>query len=177
MSENGILKGVSLHELLASRDQRWHRQMQLLQEHPNESLLCLTVIMPGSVKRNRLSLAVARAATEAIRVEFADNITQMEERDLETGFEAYVLVTLPTLEAKQTACRIEENHPLGRLFDIDVIAPDGTPLSRASVGAQPRRCLLCNNEARFCMRNHTHTPEQIQAHIAEIVEAYVHDGL
>ena len=71
--------------------------MQLLREHPNESLLCLTVIMPGSVKRNRLSLAVARAATEAIRVEFADSLTQMEERDLETGFEAYVLVSLPTM--------------------------------------------------------------------------------
>ena len=94
---------ISLDQLLASRDQRWHRQMQLLREHPSESLLCLTVIMPGSVKRNRLSLAVARAATEAIRVEFGDNITQMEERDLETGFEAYVLVSLPTLETKQIA--------------------------------------------------------------------------
>ena len=143
--------------------------MQLLREHPNESLLCLTVIMPGSVKRNRLSLAVARAATEAIRVEFGDNITQMEERDLETGFEAYVLVSLPTLEAKQTACRIEENHPLGRLFDIDVVAPDGTPLSRASVGAQPRRCLLCDNEARFCMRQHAHTQEELMARIQELV--------
>ncbi|MBR5634580.1 MAG: citrate lyase holo-[Prevotella sp.] len=177
MSENGILKGVGLQDLLASRDHRWHRQMELLREHPNETLLCLTVIMPGSVKRNRLSLAVARAATEAIRVEFGDSITQMEERDLETGFEAYVLVSLPTLEAKQTACRIEENHPLGRLFDIDVINPTGSPVSRSAVGAQPRRCLLCDNEARFCMRNHTHSPEQIQAHIAEIVEAYVHDGI
>ena len=151
--------------------------MELLREHPNETLLCLTVIMPGSVKRNRLSLAVARAATEAIRVEFAESITQMEERDLETGFEAYVLVSLPTLEAKQTTCRIEENHPLGRLFDIDVIDPTGSPVSRGAVGAQPRRCLLCDKEARFCMRNHTHSPEQIQAHIAEIVEAYVHDGI
>ena len=168
---------ITLDLLLASRDRRVAMQQKLRETYPNLTLVCLTVIMPGSVKRNRLSLAVARAATEAIRVEFADSITQMEERDLETGFEAYVLVSLPTLETKQIACRIEENHPLGRLFDIDVIAPDGTPLSRASVGAQPRRCLLCNNEARFCMRNHTHTPEQIQAHIAEIVEAYVHDGL
>lgn len=167
---------ISLDRLLASRDRRWHRQMELLKEHPNESLLCLTVIMPGSVKRNRLSLAVARAATEAIRVEFADSITQMEERDLETGFEAYVLVSLPTLEAKKIACRIEENHPLGRLFDLDVIDPTGTPVQRSAAGVAPRRCLLCDNEARYCMRNHTHSPEQLQNHIAEIVEAYVHDG-
>ena len=166
---------VSLDQLLASRDQRWHRQMELLGEHPDETLLCLTVIMPGSVKRNRLSLTVARAATEALQATFGNSLTWMEEHDRETGFEAYAFTSLPLLDAKRTACRIEEEHPLGRLFDIDVIAPDGTPLSRASVGAQPRRCLLCNNEARYCMRNHTHSQEQLQDRIAEIVDAY--DGL
>ena len=134
---------ISLDQLLASRDQRWHRQQELLSEHPDETLLCLTVIMPGSVKRNRLSLVVAHAATEALLTTFFDHLTWMEERDLETGFEAYAFTKLPLLEAKRMACRIEEEHPLGRLFDIDVIDPTGTPVSRQSIGAEPRRCLLC----------------------------------
>ena len=175
MSENGILKGVSLHELLASRDQRWHRQMELLEEHPDETLLCLTVIMPGSVKRNRLSLTVARAATEALQATFGDSLTWMEEHDRETGFEAYAFTSLPLLDAKRTACRIEEEHPLGRLFDLDVIDSTGVPVSRSAIDASPRRCLLCEREARYCMRNHTHSQEQLQDRIAEIVDAY--DGL
>lgn len=168
---------ISLDQLLASRDRRWHRQMVLIKEHPDESLICLTVIMPGAVKRNRLSLVVARAATEALRMTFADSITWMEERDLETGFEAYVFTTLPLLEAKRLACRIEEVHPLGRLFDLDVIDSNGTPVSRSAIGAEPRRCLLCQNEARYCMRNHTHSREELQARIETIVDEYVHGGL
>ena len=168
---------VRLLDLLASRDRRWHRQQELLREHPDETLLCLTVIMPGAVKRNRLSLVVAKAATEALRVEFGESIKWMEERDLETGFEAYAFTTLPLLDAKRTACRIEEEHPLGRLFDIDVIDPTGTPVARHAIGAAPRRCLLCEREARFCMRNHTHNREELQARIETIVDEYVHGGL
>ena len=168
---------ISLDQLLASRDQRWHRQQELLSEHPDETLLCLTVIMPGSVKRNRLSLVVAHAATEALLTTFFDHLSWMEERDLETGFEAYAFTKLPLLEAKRMACRIEEEHPLGRLFDIDVIDSTGTPVSRQSIGAEPRRCLLCEREARYCMRNHTHSREELQARIEIIVDEYVHGGL
>ena len=168
---------ISLDQLLASRDRRWHRQQELQREHPDETLLCLTVIMPGAVKRNRFSLVVAQAATEAMRVAFADSITWMEERDLETGFEAYAFTTHPLLDAKRMACHIEEEHPLGRLFDLDVIDTTGTPVSRSAIGAEPRRCLLCQQEARFCMRNHTHSREELQARIEKIVDEYVHGGL
>ena len=168
---------ISLDQLLASRDRRWHRQQELLREHPDETLLCLTVIMPGAVKRNRFSLVVAQAATEAMRVAFADSITWMEKRDLETGFEAYAFTTHPLLDAKRMACHIEEEHPLGRLFDLDVIDTTGTPVSRSAIGAEPRRCLLCQQEARFCMRNHTHSREELQARIEKIVDEYVHGGL
>ena len=168
---------ISLDQLLASRDRRWHRQQELLRERPDETLLCLTVIMPGAVKRNRFSLVVAQAATEAMRVAFADSITWMEERDLETGFEAYAFTTHPLLDAKRMACHIEEEHPLGRLFDLDVIDTTGTPVSRSAIGAEPRRCLLCQQEARFCMRNHTHSREELQARIEKIVDEYVHGGL
>ena len=168
---------ISLDQLLASRDRRWHRQQELQREHPDETLLCLTVIMPGAVKRNRFSLVVAQAATEAMRVAFADSITWMEERDLETGFEAYAFTTHPLLDAKRVACRIEEEHPLGRLFDLDVIDTTGTPVSRSAIGAEPRCCLLCQQEARFCMRNHTHSREELQTRIEKIVDEYVHGGL
>jgi holo-ACP synthase CitX len=96
---------------------------------------------------------------------------------LETGFKAYAFTTHPLLDAKRMACHIEEEHPLGRLFDLDVIDTTGTPVSRSALGAEPRRCLLCQQEARFCMRNHTHSREELQARIEKIVDEYVHGGL
>lgn len=165
--------GVTLDQLLASRENRWAKQQALLQENPLTTLVCLTVIMPGSVKRNSQSLIVARAALEAVRTAFGERLLQMEELDLETGYEAYLLVSLSIPEAKAIACNVEEQHPLGRLFDVDVIQKDGAPASRKTIGRVPRRCLLCDRDARYCMRNHSHTQEEIHKRIDQLVADYV----
>lgn len=163
---------ITLDQLLHSRDERHLRQQQLLNEAKGKSLVCLTVIMPGKVKRNSLSLTVAHAAVDAIRKSFAPSITYSEERDLSTGYEAYFIVDTDEKQAKQTVCSIEEEHLLGRLFDVDVIKQDGVPMSRTELGLPQRRCLLCNNEARYCMRNRTHSQAELQAEIERLVEEY-----
>lgn len=93
--------GVTLDQLLASRENRWAKQQALLQENPLTTLVCLTVIMPGSVKRNSQSLIVARAALEAVRTAFGERLLQMEEFDLETGYEAYLLVSSRFLKRRR----------------------------------------------------------------------------
>ena len=77
------------------------------------------------------------------------------------------------MEAKKLSCQIEDSHPLGRLFDIDILAADGTPLSREQVGDTPRQCLLCEHESRWCIRNHTHTQAELHTRINEMIEDYV----
>ena len=94
------------------------------------------------------------------------------ERDLNTGYEAYLITPLPLLEAKRVAVDIEDTHPLGRLFDIDVIDAQGIPVSRDRVGGQPRRCLVCDHEARYCMRMRWHTQEEIWARIKQMTDDY-----
>lgn len=164
---------ITLDQLLASREARSNYQRELLGRYPGKTLVCLTVIMPGKVKRNLQSIVVSQAALTALVARFGSDIIAMDARDLQTGFEAYLLTSLPNDEAKRAVCDIEDSHPLGRLFDMDVIAPDGTPLSRQSVGYAPRKCLLCGNEARFCMRNRTHTTAELLAKIDEMVKEYV----
>ena len=181
---------ITLDELLASRDARHAMQQKLMAEHSGKTLVCLTVVMPGSVKRNQQSLTVARAAVKAMRkaynisddllpeTELLTNELKIEtreclvERDLNTGYEAYLITPLPLLEAKRVAVDIEDTHPLGRLFDIDVIDAQGIPVSRDRVGGQPRRCLVCDHEARYCMRMRWHTQEEIWARIKQMTDNY-----
>lgn len=165
--------------------------------------MCLTVVMPGSVKRNHQSLVVAHAAVEQIIGNYELGVRNDElrvksdelgvrndelgvksdelgiryggrliERDLETGYEAYLITPLPLLEAKRIAVQIEDTHPLGRLFDIDIIDKDGVPVSRDRVGSRPRRCLVCDREARYCMRMRWHTQEEIWERINAMVDEY-----
>ena len=98
---------------------------------------------------------------------------KLEVRDRQTGYEAYLETTLSRGEAKRKTSSIEDTHPLGRLFDLDVIDADGVPISRETIGLNPRKCLICDNEARYCMRNRTHTLSELSARIDEMIEAYV----
>ena len=164
---------ITLDALLQSRDNRHSLQQQLLQQHPGGTLVCLTVVMPGSVKRNLCSMVAAQAAVTALLNRLGEHIHSARMRDLETGYEAYLITDLPAIEAKRVTCDIEDSHPLGRLFDIDVMGSDGTPISRQEVGGEPRRCLLCDHEARWCMRNHSHSLEELLAHIQTMVDEYV----
>ena len=188
---------VTLNELLASRDSRHAMQQKLLAEHSGKTLVCLTVVMPGSVKRNHQSLVVAHAAVEQMIRSYELGVRSDElgvrsdelrvrsdelgiryggrliERDLETGYEAYLITPLPLLEAKRIAVQIEDTHPLGRLFDIDIIDKDGVPVSRDRVGSRPRRCLVCDREARFCMRMRWHTQEEIWERINAMVDSWL----
>jgi holo-ACP synthase/triphosphoribosyl-dephospho-CoA synthase len=53
---------------------------------------------------------------------------------------------------------VEECHPLGRLFDLDVILPDGKKMERRT----PRSCLVCGREGFFCASSRAHPIEEIR---------------
>ena len=174
---------IGLVSLLRSRDARVERQRELLSLYPDMTLLCLTVIIPGSVKRNDNSLRIARAGMAAVREAF--QTVYEEQRDLDTGFEAFFIVDMPPLDAKRLACRIEDTHPLGRLMDLDVVVSDSckdsnqddgqaaalpVPLSRGSIGLAPRRCLICDRPAKECMRSRAHPTEELLKKIDELLE-------
>ena len=85
---------VTLEQLLLSRERRVQHQKDLLGANPGKSLLCLTVQLPGAEKRNDISLKIALAGVEAVRAAFSPEFEEL--RDLETGFEAYFILSMPT---------------------------------------------------------------------------------
>lgn len=165
---------ISLEELLSARDARAAHQRELLAAWPGCTLVCLTVQLPGPVKRNADSLVIGGAGLGALLDRFGSTLRHVQVRDLETGYEAYLLLPLPEKMVKRICCEVEEQHPLGRLMDIDVIGPGLAPVSREDLGLEPRRCLLCDNEARYCMRARTHSHEELLSRIHEMTDAFVH---
>ena len=161
---------ITLDQLLQARDDRYARQLALTKEWPDRTLVCLTVVLPGPVKRDARSLKVAEAAVAAVREVLAPVYKELY--DLETGYEGYFIVDGALLDVKKACCGIENEHPYGRLMDLDVIEPVGetvVPVSRDRVGEEPRRCLLCDRPARECMRAHTHSFGEIVQTIDKIL--------
>jgi holo-ACP synthase CitX len=161
---------ITLDQLLQARDNRYARQVALTKEWPDRTLVCLTVVLPGPVKRDARSLKVAEAGIEAVQLVLSPVYHMLF--DLETGFEGYFIVDGSLLDVKKACCEIENEHPYGRLMDLDVLEPIGdtvVPVSRDRVGESPRRCLLCDRPARECMRAHTHSYDEVLAAIDRIL--------
>ncbi|MCM1005291.1 MAG: citrate lyase holo-[acyl-carrier protein] synthase [Prevotella sp.] len=165
--------GITLTQLLESRDNRRERQLCLLSQFPQKSLIVLTINIPGAEKRTDSSLVIARAGHKAILKALGDKLIHEEHSDLPTGWESYFLTELSAEQAKTIAIDIENSHPLGRLMDIDVIGNDGVPLSRRFDGMPSRRCLICDDDARACMRSQKHSVEELTAKIKGLTDEYL----
>ena len=161
---------ITLEQLLKARDDRYARQLALTKKWPDRNLVCLTVVLPGPVKRDARSLKVAEAAVTAVQDVLCPEIHELY--DLETGYEGYFLVEGSLLDVKKACCEIENAHPYGRLMDLDVLEPIGdtvVPVGRDRVGEEPRRCLLCDRPARECRRAHAHSYGEILQTIDKIL--------
>jgi holo-ACP synthase CitX len=130
----------------------------------------MTVVLPGPVKRDARSLKVAEAGVKAVQDVLSPVYRELFDR--ETGFEGFFIVDGQLLDVKKACCEIENEHPFGRLMDLDVLEPIGdtvVPVSRERVGEAPRKCLLCDRPARECMRAHTHPFGEIVQTIDKII--------
>ena len=161
---------VTLAQLLAARDSRAARQKELLQN--GGALVSLTVNMPGPVKRCALSERLFDIALEAVTQLLGDKLRFCETRRKDTGCEAFLSADMDAQTLKARLCALENNHPLGRLWDIDVLGVDGVPLSRQSAGYPPRKCLLCENSGAACARSRAHSLSELIAAMQAMLERW-----
>ena len=163
----------SLHDMLASRDRRSEWQRLHFKDNPATTLMVATVVAPGEYKLTPDTEVVAKAMEEVLIREFRPYIIASKHYSFVSGHEVWLKLSCTESEAKRMAVKIEDTYILGRLFDIDVIRPDMQPLSRREIGKNPRKCLLCDNEARLCMRLRKHDKEEISTFITDLIERYV----
>ena len=71
----------------------------------------------------------------------------------------------PAQTVKRAAIALEQTHLLGRLWDIDVLTPQGEILSRQQFSLPPRACLICSRAAVLCAREQSHTLAELLAHM------------
>ena len=156
-------KTVALDAVLAARDARVARQQALLAQ--GGVLLSLTLVAPGAVKRSPLLDAIFTAALNALRPHISDARARLEAVD-DGGHHALYLLDGDAHDWKKRVIALENRSPLARLWDIDIIGGDGTPVSRRDLGLPPRRCLICDDDAKSCARTRRHNIGELQADIA-----------
>jgi len=156
-------RAVALDDILAARDARVARQQAMLAQ--GGVLLSLTLVAPGAVKRSPLLDAIFAAALDAIRPLVDDARARIEAVD-DSGHHALYLLDGEARDWKTRMLALENRAPLSRLWDIDIIDRDGVAVSRRDLGLPPRRCLICDDDAKTCARERRHDIAALQADIA-----------
>lgn len=121
-----IAQEATLEQVLLARDRRVQRQRELLRG--GGTLLSFTMNIPGPVKNTALVRLAFRAALEALPRAWTPLHRELSSGP--AGPEALLLYDLPPETVKAACLRMEETQPIGRLYDLDVIGPDGEKLSR-----------------------------------------------
>lgn len=165
---------VSLEEILNARENRVKIQQKMLQKAPT-CLLSFTLNIPSPVKvfpYTKWAYEVGSSIiSKGVSLLNGDVLEQFEAKN-ETGWEGFFALNLPPEEIKTYLLEQEEHHPLGRLFDFDVLRTDGSKLSRQELGFPERTCLLCGNPAFLCGRSRTHSAQELLAKEIEIMENF-----
>lgn len=151
------------NELLLSREERAYRQQEILEKYPY-TLISFTLNIPGIIKDKPLYRRVHKTGVEEILKSIGDRgykIEYMEERNKVTGSEAFISIDEESEKIKRIAVEIEDNHTLGRIFDIDVFDKSYEQMSRRDFGYSSRKCLVCENDAKECAVGRRHSYEEL----------------
>ena len=149
---------VTLPQMLDARERRAFRQQKLLDQY-QAVLVCFTMNIAGPIKNSPLIREGFSLGNRWLKERLRSmNIPCLhyEEWNEPTGNEAYYVIDRPVRLVKGVTTAIEDESPLGRLFDMDVLAPGGP--------------------AKVCARSRTHSVEELERRTRQILEEALEDA-
>ena len=156
-------KKISLAQMLDARERRVIRQRELMAEG-GQCMISYTLNIPGEIKQFPLAeqfflkgLRRLEKALERGRLKVLEKKVWIED----TGSEAMLSLDAPAEAVKNITAALEESTAASRLYDMDVLSPDGVKMSRESLGYGPRRCIICNDEVMACAPRRKHSAEEL----------------
>lgn len=162
---------VSLLEMLDARERRVHHQQELLAQY-QKPLVCFTMNIAGPVKDSPLIRRGFVRGQQLLRQQFLRaKLTPLhtDTACAPTGCEAFYVLDADPLAIKKFTTDIEDATPLGRLFDMDVLRPNGIKVDREELHLEGRRCLICGGPAKACSSRRIHTVVELQAKTTAIL--------
>lgn len=160
-------------KILNGREERYKLELKLLEQF-KKPIMVVTVNYPGEMKLDVISEIIFQQAVKSVQ-DFGFILT-VSGKNFAGQYFIGVFSNDP-IEAKKMAVKIEENHPLGRFFDIDIIDYPFKKIGREDLGLNERECILCNGNARECILERRHSASEVLAKIRNMVEEYLKYGL
>ena len=146
---------ISLQDMLDCRDMRVELQKYYCKKF-NRPVISFCMNIPGPIKTtSQICSAFELGCQEIKAILTKETIACLASTTWHkpTGDELILCINENADYLKMLMTQIEDQHPLGRLFDIDVLDHKGHKISRPFF----RKCLICQSQAQECARNRKHS--------------------
>lgn len=152
-------------EFLFDRDKRVAYQEHLLKENKDKTLVTIRINYPGIEKSNYITDNIVNTIYNEILTYYGKFIVFEDKYKNKEGIVAHFLFDLDFVNVKKEMINVEEEHILGICLDIDVYTLKNDKvigISRSDLFKKPRRCFICDLDAKICSRAQTHTIDEIK---------------
>lgn len=167
---------VTVEEILKFRDKKVQIQEELRLKYKRSIVVALAMNIPGPQKISPDIYLAFKEGTKTLETLFLRETISLKERITvrEKGgyLNLYALDSQEPILVKELTVQLEETHPLGRLYDIDVYNEDGKGISRIMVGRAGRTCLICDKDAKICGRSRSHSVFELSNQVGTIINAW-----
>jgi len=163
----------TLSEILDRRESRQEKRNILLDRY-HETLISFHLNIPGPIKDKLLYKVTLIEGHKSLMTYMKSRRIHVIHDAIEfhnTGPEAVLIVQHDPKMMKRLLVSFEEEHPLGRLFDLDVYTKEGG-ISRSDLGLEERRCYVCNDLAKACARSKRHDIKFVIRHIERMMKTF-----
>lgn len=165
-----------IEEFLFDREKRVEHQEELMRNNKDKTLVTIRVNYPGIEKSNYITDDIVNIIYSDIITYHDRYIVYNDKYKNREGLVCHLLFDVDFVRIKKLMIDIEEKHPLGRCVDIDVYTfKDGKVIgiSRSHLYKAPRKCFICDLDAKICSRAQSHSIEEIKEYFNEVYKKYI----
>lgn len=165
-----------IDKILEDREERYNRILELIEKY-NLPVVCGKINYPGQDKNTREAKIAFEGLEAAINEGFKEAFIYTAFLSGYDGQSIIGVVNKDALEAKKVGIKIEEEHSLGRMFDIDIYTKDGSSLGREKVSKSQRKCIVCGQDARVCIKLGNHSQKEVLWEINKMIKRHFKMGV
>jgi len=158
----------NLQEILKAREERWVYRRNLAEKY-RKPVVTITMNIPGPEKIKDEYIKAHKTLVKDFKAKGLPIIFE-DYKLTSDGPEAYMVVDADALDLKRLCISLEDEHPLGRIADIDLLDENKETISRKTLGKEERKCFLCNRPATSCIVARRHSIHELLEKVDEIIK-------
>ena len=157
--------------ILEDREKRYNDVLELSRKF-NLPVVCGKLNYPGGNKNTVEANRAFEILLEILKEKFRMKVVSSRALEGFDGRSILMAVDMSPEAIKETTVELEDNGQIGRIFDIDVYIKEGESINREMINLPPRKCIICGENARICVRSKKHSLEETLNRINEIINYY-----